>query len=180
MASQNRDAPAYQEYAAAMLAKVDFRTMTLAERGLLYTMRLECWVNSSLPSDSAKLAKIIGFDRDDVIAALPSVIAFFSDDGGVITCPELENYRSYLASIRAAQSEGGKRTQAQKKGSGKKPATSANYGDSGCLASNLAGDLKLLSTVQSSPAQLNKTQLSGIGEINDEFVDAYNKASNGE
>ena len=38
--SQNRDAPAYQEYAANLLARREFRAMSLPERGLLYTLRL--------------------------------------------------------------------------------------------------------------------------------------------
>lgn len=58
--TQNRDAPAYQEYAAALLARLPFRTMTLQDRGLLYTMRLECWVNVRLPNDHNSLAKVLG------------------------------------------------------------------------------------------------------------------------
>jgi len=38
----NRTAPAYQEYAASMMARFEYRTLTLAHRGLLYSMRLEC------------------------------------------------------------------------------------------------------------------------------------------
>ena len=47
--AQNREPPAFQEYAAAMMAKTDYRLMSLAGRGLLYTMRLECWVNLTCP-----------------------------------------------------------------------------------------------------------------------------------
>jgi len=38
----NRTAPAYQEYAASMMARLEYRTLTLPQRGLLYSMRLEC------------------------------------------------------------------------------------------------------------------------------------------
>jgi len=64
--SQNRDAPAYQEYAAAILARLAFRTMTLQDRGLLFTMRLECWVNVRLPSEHNNLAKVLGLPTAEV------------------------------------------------------------------------------------------------------------------
>ena len=58
MMAQNRlPAPCYQEYAASMLANLDFRQMPLSARGLLYTLRLECWENHRLPADSNKLCK---------------------------------------------------------------------------------------------------------------------------
>lgn len=47
--------PAYQEYAADMLSNRHFRMMTLQQRGLLYTLRLECWVNGSVPCDLTSL-----------------------------------------------------------------------------------------------------------------------------
>ncbi|MDD2775937.1 MAG: hypothetical protein PHU06_08275 [Gallionella sp.] len=37
--TQNREPPAYQEYAATMLANKNFRLMSLEERGLFFTMR---------------------------------------------------------------------------------------------------------------------------------------------
>lgn len=61
--NQNRAAPAFQEYAATMLALLPFRTMTLQDRGLLYTMRLECWVNVRLPYNHNDLAKVLGLRR---------------------------------------------------------------------------------------------------------------------
>ena len=74
---QHREPPAFQEYAATMMASIDFRTMSLAARGLLYTMRLECWVNRQLPSDPVRLTHMLGFDATEVSALLPKVIGFF-------------------------------------------------------------------------------------------------------
>ena len=37
----NRTAPAYQEYAASIIARFEYQTLTLPQRGLLYSMRLE-------------------------------------------------------------------------------------------------------------------------------------------
>ena len=56
MSKQNRNAPAYQEYASDMLASVDYRMLTLAQRGLLWSLRLELWVNKKLPAGRRKEA----------------------------------------------------------------------------------------------------------------------------
>lgn len=94
--SQNRNAPAYQEYAAAILAQLPFRTMSLQDRGLLYTMRLECWVNKQLPNNPNAIAKVFGFPADEVATSLPAVMPFFKIEGDFILCPELEDYRTHL------------------------------------------------------------------------------------
>lgn len=107
--SQNRDAPAYQEYAASMMAKLSYRTMNLQERGLLYSMRLECWVNSKLPRNSAALAKVLGFDAREVSGSLAAVMPFFNVQDDYIFSPELEDYRTHLESQRERMSSGGKK-----------------------------------------------------------------------
>ena len=61
-----RPAPAFQEYASDLLAKREFRMMTLAERGLLMTMRLECWVNKSVPSSKSELALMFGVSEQEM------------------------------------------------------------------------------------------------------------------
>lgn len=107
--AQNRKPPAYQEYAAAMMARIEYRTMSLAERGLLYTLRQECWVNHFVPENPAMLAKLLGFDAADVASALPAVLPFFAIKDGMISCPELEDYRNHINDIRLRQSAGGKK-----------------------------------------------------------------------
>lgn len=107
---QNRDAPAFQEYAASMMAKIGFRTMTMAERGLLYTMRLECWVNDQLPADPDRLAKVLGYSGDEVKKALPAMLPFFTEFDGFFSSPELDNYKLHLQNSRKRMSEGGKKS----------------------------------------------------------------------
>jgi len=107
--SQNREPPAYQEYASNILAKFDFRHLSLAERGLLYTLKLECWVNVALPADPEKLSRSLGLPVDQLNDALPALASFFSVDSNTIRCPELENYRRDLAERRAKQSAGGRK-----------------------------------------------------------------------
>jgi hypothetical protein len=63
---QKREPPAFQEYPASILAERNFRLMSLPERGLLFTIRLECWVNGSVPSLPDELAKYLGLNPTDV------------------------------------------------------------------------------------------------------------------
>lgn len=114
------DGPTFQEYAPDMLSNRNFRSMTLAERGLLNTMRLECWVGGSVPAHPYALAKVLGFQVEDVCEALtPAVLTFFAESNGDLICPDLEKYRIEQRARRARLSEGGrsggKKTQSKKR-----------------------------------------------------------------
>ncbi len=119
MQTQNREPPAFQEYAAAMLARREYRAMTLAERGLLYSLRLECWVNRIVPADPAILAKVLGYSADEIRAALPAVMAFFTVAGDDLFSPELDDYRAYRARIRRDQVKSAEVTNNKRKNRGK-------------------------------------------------------------
>lgn len=108
--NQNRNAPAYQEYAASMMGRFEYRTLSLEERGLLYTLRLECWVNQNLPQEPTDLAKALGLPIESVIALLPKLVGpFFKQVGGFLQSPDLEDYRLTVQDTRNLQSEGGKK-----------------------------------------------------------------------
>lgn len=114
--SQGREAPAYMEYPASIMARMPYRQMTLAERGLLYTLRNECWVNTHMPSDPDKLARILGYSTEEIRSALSSnLMEFFEIQGETFFCPELEKYRCYQEARRRRMSEGGKRGSESKK-----------------------------------------------------------------
>ena len=148
--AQNRPAPCYLEYSASMLANFQFRQMPLAARGLLYTLRLECWENHRLPADSKKLASVLRFDETEIVAAMQWLDAFFRVDDGWLTSPDLEDYRKHLADQRRAQSIGGK-----------KGAAKTNAGKSQVARESV---VKLI-TVQPSSVQSNSV-------INDrEYID---------
>ena len=105
----SRPAPAYQEYAADMLAKREFRLMSLSERGMFWTMRMECWVNTCVPSDKQNLAKIFNLTESQVETALSSnVLKFFNSKNDSLFCQELDFYRENLNARSKAQSEGGR------------------------------------------------------------------------
>ena len=105
--TQNRKPPAYQEYASTMLADISFRSMNMEARGLLYTMRLECWANGRMPSEIESLSTVLG--KPVTSEMLKAIDSFFDIDEKHITSPELENYRAYLDERREKQSKGGKK-----------------------------------------------------------------------
>lgn len=172
--AQNREPPAFQEYAAAMMAKTEYRLMSLAGRGLLYTMRLECWVNRRLPPDAPRLARVLGFDVSEVAALMSEVRPFFALDSAGLYCPELENYREHVDERRHKQSEGGKQTAAKHRAKRQQapPDDKAAY---------LPGDLQgtCSSLVQSSTAKPNSIQVLSEEPVSDEWVSEYERASNG-
>jgi uncharacterized protein YdaU (DUF1376 family) len=103
-----RNPPAFQFYPSNYMSAIQYRTMSLSERGLMMSMLCECWVNSYVPSDISQLAKILGYSNDEVSQSLSTnVMQFFYKDDDKIVCPELLAYKQKLDSKRAAQIEGG-------------------------------------------------------------------------
>jgi hypothetical protein len=109
-AQRSRPAPAFQEYASDMLANSRYKTMSLAERGLMDTMRRECWVNGSIPKESNELAAYLGKPIDEINSNLSAkVLNFFRERNDQLVCPELDAYRAGLEEKSKRMSEGGKR-----------------------------------------------------------------------
>ena len=108
--SQNRKPPSYQEYAASILSNRTFRQMSLSSRGLVWSMRLECWENQSVPANPNNLARTLGYQYNDIVEALTTeALSFFVEKDGTYISQELEDYRNYLEERKAAQSKGGKK-----------------------------------------------------------------------
>jgi hypothetical protein len=176
--SQNRDAPAYQEYAATILAQLPFRTMSLQDRGLLYTMRLECWVNVRLPQSHNDLAKVLGLPVAEVASSFAAVMPLFEIVDGFIISPELENYRAHLADRKSKQSHGGKLGSEITNRKRKRP---ANPVDSGVTStppstSQLPRQGRGDSLVQPSTEKPSQNQPPERGVITDPFIAEYEAA----
>lgn len=176
--SQNRDAPAYQEYAATIMAQLPFRTMTLQDRGLFYTMRLECWVNVRLPQSHNDLAKVLGLPVAEVAGSLTAVMPFFEVVDGFIISPELENYRAHLEYRRSKQSHGGKLGSAITNKKRNRPARAVDDGVSSIPSSTLrlprrGGDESLVRPSTEKPSQ---NQPPERAVITDPFVSEYEAA----
>lgn len=111
-----RNPPAFQFYSSNYMSAIQYRTMSLSERGLLMSMLCECWVNSYVPSDITKLAKILGYSNDEVSQSLSAnVMHFFYKEDDKIICPELIAYRNKLDERQRLQIEGGKKGALRKK-----------------------------------------------------------------
>lgn len=81
----------------------------MPQRGMLWTMKMECWANHRIPANPATLAQVLLLcDPMELVEALPYLMQFFEEKDGFLTCPELEDYRQYLDQRRRRQSEGGK------------------------------------------------------------------------
>jgi hypothetical protein len=103
-----RNIPAYQEYASDVLASLNWRMMNLAERGLWDTLRKECWVNGSIPSDPTKLAALLNKPVIEIMNGLTALVkSEFLENDGKLTCRELDLYKADILDQRKLQSEGG-------------------------------------------------------------------------
>jgi hypothetical protein len=147
-----RQPPAYLEYPTDLLGHMNYRLMSLAERGLFHTLRLELWIHGSLPADTDKLAVIIGVQANEVQKLFSDHFgAFFEIRDGFITCPELLCYRAKIERQRKRQAEGGSV-------GGKKAQERLRE-----LQGNPEGNL------QSHPEVLNRNALSRKGLSRDEL-----------
>lgn len=105
-----RPPPAYLEYPSDLLANMKFRRMSLPERGLWQTMRLECWVNKMLPKNPEEIAFVLNLPLQEVQANLTSgVLGFFVENEQGLYCKELEEYRVNQLQRQIALSQGGKK-----------------------------------------------------------------------
>lgn len=153
-----------------MMARTGYRAMSLGARGLLYTLRLECWVNGELPASPELLARVLGFPPDQIVGALSELRAFFTFDGGMIRCPELDDYRAHLEERREKQSKGGRAGAAK-----------TNSVRSGSRTGNPTGKPRAPreSLVQNSQVQNSKDQRSNVSDLRDPWVGDYERASKG-
>ena len=174
--AEKRDPPAYQEYAAATLAKLPFRVMSLQDRGLLYTMRLECWVNNRLPSDPNTLALMLGVPLALVEESLPAVMPFLAISEGSIICPELENYRQELADRRKKQSSGGKEGASI---TNKKRGASSTPPGNPTSKSRAPRRVRSESLVQTRPDQNSQNQSNHGEDDTAQWLEEYGVACNG-
>lgn len=108
-----RKPPAYPQYASDMLATENYRLMTLAERGLLDTLRNQCWVSGSIPDDLDQLSRLTGTDKDELTRHMTlRVRSFFepsSSESQRLVCPELVKERARMDEQRAERSRSGKK-----------------------------------------------------------------------
>lgn len=173
--TQNRPAPAYQEYASYMLANNVFRKISLAARGLLYTLRLEHWNETPLPADARELAQLLRFDHREIEAALAEIQSTLVVSNGHYRIEELDNYREYLNSRKAKQSEGGKKGAGRAKANRRRLNQNGEFEVEGNPRVGLGSTIGSL--VQSNTEQLIPEQFNSVSnEVDKEWVQDYDNA----
>lgn len=110
--------PSFQEYPADFLGNRDWRTLSLAQKGLLQIMRFECWTVGNVPADIDDLAFCVGITAEELVPLMtPRVMKHFTKHDGHYTCESLDKYKAYLIERREKMAEGGrkggKKTQAK-------------------------------------------------------------------
>jgi len=162
-----RDLPAYLEYASDSLANRNYRLMSLTERGLLDTMRKECWVNLCVPADRTDLAKILLITESELHMGLTTrVLCSFVLHEGSFYCPELDKYREMVLSRRELQSKGGSK-------GGLKTQNAIRE-----VKGNLEGEVKVLNRDEMQREEKTRRESSGKGqeyEENSEWLEQYDK-----
>jgi hypothetical protein len=140
------------------------------ERGLLMTIRLECWVNKRMPADPTTLSKVLGAPLEQVKEALPAIAPFLKAVDGHLICPELEDYREHLSGIRDKKSEGGK-LGAKITNAGRKTAD-PQKDESRCSVPSNPRDTRD-SLVKSRLVQSSENQSLEKGGVDKDWVGAY-------
>lgn len=142
--------PAFQEYPADYLGNRDWRCLTLAQRGLLQTMRFECWTVGNVPADQEELAQCVGIAVDELAKMLTSkVLQYFNKVGDSYVCEALDNYKAYLVNRREKMVEGGRK-------GGKKTQGKVSLSHPSSLAQ---ANIKPLSKAKLSEVKLNQEKL---------------------
>jgi hypothetical protein len=173
-----RPPPAYQEYASDTLTNKQFRLLSLSERGLRATMRMECWANGKIPRSAKELALFLNLSPSDVQRNLTNgVLSYFEEHDGSLSCPELEDQRERLMAQRAAQTSGGKKggQSTQKKFKDIQVVNEANLDAD--LKSDPEAKLKVLSRDEENREEESREELSvrkSPMEPHSDWLDDYN------
>jgi len=173
-----RPPPAFQEYAADILTNIKFRLLSLPERGLWQTMRLECWINKSIPASPASLAMLLNLPVEDVEKSLtPAVLRMFDVSKDQLSCKELEEYRENLEAVKNAQSNGGRKgglTTQQKR---QTTAVSVKSITTGNLEGDTQADVqpssKLLSVNEVKTGEASKVFIKRATSQHDDWLSEY-------
>lgn len=104
-----RAPPAFQMYASDTLSDENFKLATMAERGLYWSMLMQCWVSDGVPSDRVELARVLGITLADVEQGLTKrVLSFFEIEGSRLRRRELVEQKETMMLRRREQSRGGR------------------------------------------------------------------------
>jgi hypothetical protein len=103
-----KQAPAFQEYAADLLADRRFAAMSLPALGLFYILKLRAWLDGSIPADPRTVAAILKEKPREVEQLWTQILPWFVPSGDELILPQHEEQRAKHAAWREKSSRGGK------------------------------------------------------------------------
>lgn len=103
-------APAFQFYPKDFLADANVSAMSLVEVGAYIRLLSLCWLEGSLPTDHARLARMLGVSVGAFRKLWPAVSLCFREQDGRYIQPRLDRERRKQVEFRGRQSERGKRS----------------------------------------------------------------------
>lgn len=108
IANMSSPLPWFKVFSTHFLADRDYRVTSLEERGLIFSMLLECWSSLDVPTDSQELSQVIGVPKEQVARALtPKVLTFFKTRDQSYFSEYLEKQRNSFLQARSEQIAGG-------------------------------------------------------------------------
>jgi hypothetical protein len=164
-----RRPPGFMEYGSDLLGLERVKLMSLAERGLLATLRWHLWSNDTVPADPKLMARLLGLDAQEVEHNLTNrVLSFFAvaeHDKTRLVCPELQAQMARLLWRRDRQAFGAEQARISKKTKGnpasaKQPANHA--------ANQPAPELNCTAQNRTAPLEENV--------VDDDFIRSYSEA----
>jgi radical SAM superfamily enzyme len=100
------------EYPSDNLNNELIKSMTLSQRGLLWTIRNYCWVNGDVPANLTKLSQLLSVKESELKKAFEDgkIQEFLklSEDGQRFCCPDLDAYRQELLAKQIRRQQNGK------------------------------------------------------------------------
>lgn len=101
--------PAFQYYPKDFLTDSNVLAMSLTEIGAYWKLISICWIDDSLPTSAAALARLVGIPQKHFARLWPALAPCFKEKNGRLIHPRLERERAAQALFRAKQAENGKR-----------------------------------------------------------------------
>jgi uncharacterized protein YdaU (DUF1376 family) len=102
--SKRTTGPAFQFYPDAFLSSTKVMAMSMTERGIYITLLCACWLDGSLPSDTADLARMVGMKPVQFAKIWPHNLArCFAEKKGRLVNPRLERERQKQIDYRTKQ-----------------------------------------------------------------------------
>jgi uncharacterized protein YdaU (DUF1376 family) len=101
--------PAFQFYPKDWLSDARVKAMTFEEKGVYIDLLSVYWIEDGLPTDPARLSRLLGIEAKRFARVWPAIAACFGTQGETLTQKRLEAEKAKQLAFRRQQSEKGKK-----------------------------------------------------------------------